>query len=337
MRRFLLLLIVGLGLSPGTFWRFEPPPPNHEQILNATPLPLPAGERARIGGADGLLVTGVWKLSSPNDDFGSYSALLAPDDRTLLALSDRGAYLRMAMPPPRSGAAGIGAILPGGNHFKHSRDIEAAAQDHVTGRIWMALEGRNAILRGNADFGDIRAVSPQAMQGWPRNSGPEAMTRLADGRFIVLSEELLAEDGRASMGLLFSGDPLKGGEPLSFTLRPPEGYNPSDMAVSPDGRVLILLRGVRIGIPPHFAGRLLVADPATIEAGKSWKWETLAELEGPVPRDNYEGLTVTGGAGGGPAVIWLISDDNGAEFIQRSLLVRLEWHGGSKVPRGPRE
>jgi hypothetical protein len=76
---------------------------------------------------------------------------------------------------------------------------------------------------------------------------------------------------------------------------------------------------------PHFTTRLLLADPATIRAGEDWAWTDVGELGSAMPRENYEGLAITGGADGGPVTLWLLSDDNGATIIQRTLLLRLDW------------
>jgi hypothetical protein len=67
---------------------------------------------------------------------------------------------------------------------------------------------------------------------------------------------------------------------------------------------------------------LAVADPADIAAGKDWPWRKLADLAGPVPRDNYEGLAIAPDADG--VTLWVISDDNFARF-QRTLLIELHW------------
>lgn len=331
MRRVLLAALVALGLAPGVFWRTPLPPPDRSPLLEAEPLPVPGGKPVRIGGSDGPLLTGLWRLSSSNDRFGSYSALVAPAPGVLLAFSDRGDFLRMKIPPARRGKAAFGRVLPGARNFKKMNDIESAAHDPASGRIWLGFEDRNAVMRDDGEFAELAA-----MRHWPGNSGPEAMTRLPDGRFVILSEAALAQGGRASEGLLFPGDPLDGAEPLTFAFAPPPGYEPSDMAALPDGRVLILLRGVALGIPPHFTARLALADPREIEAGKAWDWETVAELGGAVPLDNYEGLAITGGQGGGPVTIWLISDDNESLLIQRSLLLRFEWQAPDAKRRASR-
>ncbi len=327
MGRILLVLAVAIGLSPGLVWRTLPPPPNRDQVLRALPLPIPdARKAARIGGENGPVVTGLWELTSPNDDFGSYSALTVLDHRQLLSFSDRGRYLRFTVPGDAGTEAELGSVFDDRNRFKAAQDIESVARDAETGRFWLGLEGRNAILRTNARFENALEVRPEAMREWPRNSGPEAMTRLADGRFLVLSEGLVADGGRASQGLLFPADPAQGAAPIGFSFKPPPGFNPSDIAILPSGKALILVRGVGLLPHPHFTARLLVADPAGIEEDAAWEWQPFARLEGPVPRENYEGLAITGGSEGEAVTIWLISDDNGAVLLQRSLLVRLEWH-----------
>ena len=326
MRRIFLVLLVAIGLAPGLYWRPSLPPPNRDQVAFAQALSLPKGAGARIGGPTGPIVTGIWHLTSPNDDFGSYSALTMPEPGVLLAIGDQGKFLRIAVPPNARNDAAIHPVFPGSDEYKPLQDIESVTRDPATGRLWLGFEGRNAIVRTDAGFRDARLVRPQQMRNWPSNSGPEAMTRLSDGRFIVLSEALLAEGRTASMGLLFPGDPVEGASPRAFSFKPPEGYYPSDIALLPDGRAVILVRGVQLGLPPHFAVKLLLADPADIRPGQRWNWRSVADLGGNgVPYDNYEGIAVTGGENGGPVTLWIVSDDNEARLIQRTLLLRLEW------------
>ena len=325
MRRNLLALLITLALTAGLLWGASLLPAKYQLQLSARALFVPDGERARIGGPNGPVVTGLWQLSSTNKDFGSYSALILPNARTLLAISDRGRFLRVALPLAPRGHAIIADVIPGDNEKKELQDIESATLDPVSGRIWLGFEGRNAIMRTAPDFSHARLAEPPDMYFWPHNSGPESMTRLLDGRFIVLSEASHDEGWGDSYGLLFPGDPVAGAKPAAFSFIPPNGYHPSDIAILPDGRALILVRGVRFRPYPHFAARLLLADPAQIRAGKKWEWQSVAELAGPVPHENYEGLAVAGGADGKTATIWIISDDNQAKLIQRSLLVRLDW------------
>lgn len=329
MRRVLLILIVALGLSPGLVWRSPVPEPDFSQRVILTRLAVPKGEAARIG-SDGPVVTGAWRLSSPNSEFGSYSALVAPGGNMLLAISDHGQFLRFPMPGSGPGATALGTVLPGSDQYKTLQDMESATRDPATGRIWLGLEFRQGFVRLDKDLANPESVSPPQMQGWRSNSGPEAMVRLADGRFVVLAEAPLEWSDATSPGLLFPGDPLGGEEAMEFRFAPPAGYNPSDMVQLPDGRVLILLRGLKF-LPPGFTARMVMADPAEIRAGGEWPWQDVGELASSLPIDNYEGIAVTGGENGGPLTLWLISDDNGARLLQRTLLLRLEW----RVPPRP--
>lgn len=325
VRRLALILIVILGLAPGLYWREAPPPPNHAQVVYAHLIA--AG--GRIGGPAGPVVEGVWHLTSPNDRFGSWSALLALGDGSLLALGDRGQSLRLPHPP--AGSAEIGELFPHLGNDKPAQDVESATRDPASGRIWLGLEGRNAIFRMDPALHPLASVQPQEMRHWPDNGGPEALLRLSDGRFLVLSEDPVPIDGRASMGLLFPSDPVGGARPGTFAFTPPSGLYPSDMTQLPDGRVLVLARGVHL-VPPHFSVSILLADPAAIRAGKPWPWQLVARIDGrAVPYENYEGIAVAGGANGGPVTIWLICDDNQSVLLQRTLLVKLRWQPPPKT------
>ena len=320
-RRLALILLVVLGLSPGVYWREALPPPDRTPRVDASQV---VGPGARIGGPNGPVVEGVWHLTSPNDLFGSYSALLALPDGSLLSFGDQGNWLRLPHPP--GGRAQFGEDFPHLDADKPMRDVESATRDPATGRIWLGLEGGNAIIRMKGDLSDQQVVQPPAMQDWPYNLGPESLLRMADGRFLVLSEGQIAPGGR-SVGLLFPSDPVDGAQPQSFTFVPPGNERPSDIAQLPDGRVLVLTRGVDLlGLQPHFTVHLLLADPAAIRPGEDWPWRLVAKIGGnAVPFENYEGLAVSGGKDGGPVTLWIICDDNQSRIIQRTLLVKLKW------------
>jgi len=292
-------------------------------ILEITTLTLPHVDLGPVR------AIGAWQLDSPNRHFGSYSALVPLGDGTLLAAADTGKRLRFT-PPGRTGPG------PKFDYFadvdfadKSAYDVEALARDPANGRIWASYENKNQIARFDAQFHSLGFVRPPSMRRWRSNSGPEAMARLADGRFVVLAETGLGWFGKEGPGLLFPSDPVDGAVPVEFRFRPPEGYNPCDMAALPDGRVLILLRKIVWGVPPGFAGKLMVADPATIRPGEEWRAEPLADLRAPLPMDNYEGLAVEL-MPDGELTLWLISDDNSALY-QRTLLLELLWRPNEKA------
>lgn len=320
MRRLLLLVVVACGLAPGTWLRSPPPPIDTRQELTLVGLP---DVEVDLGPFELL---GAWWLQSPNSHFGSYSGLVALDDGTLQAASDRGRILRFA-PPGEPLARPLFGFFgrPEGN--KLLVDIEALTRDPQSGRIWAAYEGSNRIARYDAGLAPAGEVSPAAMASWPANSGPEAMVRLNDGRFIVLGEGDPAWFGEGTPGLAFAGDPVEGAAAQPFRFVAPDGYSAVDMAQMPDGTVLILLRRVEWGLPPRFVGKLVFADPAGIGEGRAWAWREAASLADPLPMDNYEGLAVDPIEGGG-AIVWLISDDNQMRY-QRTLLLKLVWRPGA--------
>ena len=319
-RRLLAIVAIMTALSPGLWWRSAPhwPRENHVRSLLAERLVASSPDfwPAR------LRLVGAWRLTSANSRFGGYSALLATNDDTLTAISDIGRSLRFRRPDtgadtdPRFGQIG----LHDGPWFYP--DTESATWDPKTGARWFGYEETNRIRRFAANDDTGVAVAPRAMRDWSANGGAESLVRLTDGRFIVLEEDppWFSSGGRS--GLLFPSDPVTGVAPLEFTFRPPIGYSPSDAAALPDGRVVVLLRTFDLPFPPFFKGMLVVADPAQIAAGKEWPWRKLADLDDPVPRDNYEGLAIVPVGDG--VDLWLISDDNFAPF-QRTLLLQLHW------------
>ncbi|KRA81603.1 esterase-like activity of phytase family protein [Altererythrobacter sp. Root672] len=319
MLRLFLLLIVALVLAPGTWIRSTPgvSVEDNRQSLSITPLPVADSE---LGVFD---VAGVWGLDSRNSRFGSYSGLVLLDSGRLLAVSDSGNQLEFT--PPGEGephprlASLVGQSVSDKTHF----DAESATRDRASGRLWVGYEHSNRIGRLDRNLRPEGRVRPAAMRNWGGNTGPEAMARLDDGRFLVLAEADPAWFTDDSPGLLFPNDPVEGSTPQAFRFAAPEGFRPVDMAQLPDGRMLILLREVKWRLPPRFAGKLMVADPAEIRSGAVWKGEVIADLEEPLPTDNYEGLAITQ-ANDGTVVAWLISDDNAASF-QRTLLMKLEW------------
>ncbi|MCB2061067.1 MAG: esterase-like activity of phytase family protein [Novosphingobium sp.] len=321
MRRILALLILVAALAPGTWLREALRPPSYTLDLRFVPVPLPPEtELARHLGPFHL--EAAWELESSHEDFGSYSALVPLGDGRLLAFSDRGFMLRFSPPGSPASQPFTGPIRRGTSMLKKNRDAEAATIDPTTGTIWIGWEYRNAISRLDRTLSGFRTIEPPAMHDWGDNSGPEAIVRLADGRFLVLREGFdgLLED-RRHQALLFAGDPVAGILPEVFDFAGSRGFSPTDMAPLPDGRVLILMRKLVWPFPPRFAGRIVLADPAAIRAGRTWRCIEMAKLASVLPVDNFEGMAVEPRKDG-RLTVWLISDDNSAA-LQRALLWKL--------------
>lgn len=315
-RRVILVLLLVLALAPGTFLRSAPKPFDERPILDTKALDIARPELGEI------TVEAVWELTSPNSHFGSYSALVALDDGSLLAASDAGRFLRFdpadTAKSPRFGRTGGDSTTR-----KGLVDVEAMTRDPDGDTIWFAYEGTNTIERRTGALELEAQVRPERMQAFGANSGAEAMTRLPDGRFVVLSEGPRSLFGSVHTGLVFDGDPTESAGAERFAFESADRFRPVDMATLPDGRVLILARKLVWGIPPGFRTRLLIADPRGLEEDAQWSGELLADFGDALPQDNYEGLAIVPQEDDS-FVLWMISDDNNAT-LQRTLLAKLRW------------
>lgn len=291
--------------------------------IAATPVMLDAGDpsRTRIGA---LTFLGGVQLTSPDRAFGGFSSMQVSGDRFLL-VSDAGNIVRFRLDPafrlsePRFGDLTLG---PDSGQYKRERDVESLASAPATGRIWLGYERANAIWRYDARLASAeRAARPPAMRDWPANGGVESLARLHDGRFVAISETSRPSGapGRAGrVGLMFEGDPTEApNRGFTFVYVPPAGFDPSDVAELPNGRLLVLNR--RFAVPALFTAKLTLIDPRTIRRGAIVQGREIAHFESPLLHDNFEALAVV--REGKDSILWMASDDN-QYFWQRSLLLK---------------
>jgi hypothetical protein len=310
-RRLFAALAVAALCAPGTWLRSAPP----SAPVGDLAITQIAGEQAT--GTPGWALEGVWHITSSDPQFGGFSALLAPDDASFTAFSDRGWRLDFAPPGVAQGRPpALAKVFPNRAIHHDFFDIEAATRDPGSSTFWLASENTHAIHRFTASGAPSGRRVLKDEVDWTRNAGIEAMVRLADGRFVVLPE------GQEE-GLLFASDPVEGGKAARFRIAVPEaGYEITDAAVLPDGRLLVLLRKLvrpsRSAWPP-FASLLAIGEVP--QPGGRFAPAIALRLEGLVPLENYEGLALRPRVDGGVDV-WMIADDNISVF-QRSLLARL--------------
>jgi hypothetical protein len=279
------------------------------------PLPLAPDEpgRRRVGR---LVYLGGWALRSNDRRFGGMSAVHV-EGGEVTGVSDAGSHFRFRLPAGGRNVAAleVGALSDrvGG---KRARDAEAMA---ITGdQLWVAFERTNSVERFDRTTWRMEAsAAPPSMRTWRANTGAEALVRLEDGRFLVLSEGRSGTD-RPTQAVLFAGDPaVEGMAAVRLRYAPPAGFRATDAAELADGRLLILNR--RFSVLDGFSAKIVLADPSGLAEGAVLKGEEIAHLEPPLTVDNMEGISI--GREGGRTIVWLASDDNFIDF-QRSLLLK---------------
>jgi hypothetical protein len=317
-KRSLFLILVLAALATNVAAPPDPPLPGPAMatlLYQQVAIDESAPARRRIGSLDYL---GGWVLSSDSPRFGGLSSLHVEGGQ-VTALSDDGNLFRFALPagagsePVRIDPLGAG---PGPASRKSNRDTESMV---VFGPwLWAGFEKHNMIWRYRlADLGAASSAQPALMRDWRANSGAEGMTRLADGRFLVLCE-CPSDDRPLSDALLFAGDPADARSPAALLhYRRVPGYRVSDATLLPDGRLLILNR--RFEWLEGFSLVVTIADARGLRPGATIESREIARLQPPLTVDNMEGVSAT--VENGRTIVWLVSDDNFFP-LQRTLLLK---------------
>lgn len=267
---------------------------------------------------DSLELLGAWRLTSNNPFFGGISSMRIRDGK-MLALSDASYVFRFDFDARQGEVPMSVRQMPGIYTARYpDRDAESMTTDPATGMMWIGFEASNSIRRYSPDLGGKRGwVAPLLMKGWPDNQGPESIVRLTDGRFLVISE---ASPGpkESVEALVFPGDPIDHGKTARrFYYKPPRGFSPTDAALLPDGRILVLNR--RFTILEGVSAKLTLFDPRQIEWDRIVPSELTALLTPPLRIDNMEALSVEQNQG--QTIVWIASDDN-FNPLQQTLLMK---------------
>jgi hypothetical protein len=332
--RILFVVLAVLLIVPG--WAGEEPVRVYPPAMTVTTarVTLAPGDptRKRVGA---LRFLGGWSLASRASGFGGFSALAIDGDRFVL-LGDNGQLLRFRLGRDWRISALEAGALPGGpgpGWDKRDRDSESLAVDAANDRAWVGFENDNAIWRYSADLRRVeRSTRPAAMRRWYSNGGAETLAPLADGRFVVISEEMPvpAQRWRGSSAvrkrtrdlLIFPQDPTAGAAPARSAYVVQGRFDVVDATQSADGDLLVLERAFYL--PYRFATRLMRIKARDLAPGRVIHPEHLATLDRPLIHDNFEGIATT--REGGATIVWLVSDDNQSR-LQRTLLLKFRLDG----------
>ena len=230
---FMLLVVTGFLISHGTRVVALGLESLH---VDATPLGLDpkTPERTQVGS---LTFLSGFELRANDKRFGGLSGLtLDPTGTTLYAVSDNGYWFSTHLQHDTCGRLTaltewqVAPLLtPDRRSVRdHFSDAEAVTRDH-DGTFLVAFEGVHRIWRYPALPATFitppRSVTiPQKLRSAPTNGGIEAMTVLADGRVLLLTEKFVNPDGSHKGWLIETGQ----SSALSYVASP--GFDP---AISP--------------------------------------------------------------------------------------------------------
>jgi hypothetical protein len=279
-------------------------------------------KRLRVGH---LSWRGGIDITARGRHFGGLSSLMVSDDGSrLLAISDRGYWLTADLVYGTAGQlTGIadgqmarlrdlnGAVISDGR----LQDAESLAPLN-DGSILVSFERRHRIWRYQLDDGRPTSQAtawpqPEGLDEAPYNGGLEALTDLADGGLLALTEDL--DDGPGKAGFLWRHDAWS-----RLTYQPEAGFKPTAATRLPGSDDLLVLERAASSFS-GFHVRLLRLAAGDVQPGAQLRGEELAHWGAPLSVDNFECLAARRGPDG-EILVYLLSDDNFSLF-QRTLLL----------------
>ena len=250
------------------------------------------------------------------------SGLWLGGDLGLAFVGDRGRYAMARLVLRGGRPAGLAEIVSGplcdgsGQPLQPGYEADAEALARLPDGTWLVAFERWHRIRAYRRLNGAAAYveAPPGLERARRNAGLEALTVLADGRWLAIAEWL--PGALPGMTLGWIGVP---GRWTGIAYRPRQDFSVSDAAALPDGGALVLER--RFSLLEGFDARLCrvsAAQLAEAASGAVLEGEEVLHLAPPLPADNWEGVAVA--EHDGAWLVALVTDDNQSP-LQRSLLL----------------
>lgn len=318
----------------------DPSTPTGSLAVEVQPVPLDPRDPAKRSVGRLAYRGGLW-LRSADPRFGGLSDLrVSADTKSFEAISDCGAVLAAGLEYDRRGFL-IGLRRPrldplhgpGGRPLGRSEiDAEALARDGQDGFI-VSFEGRHHLWRYPAPRGlrgdPTPLPAPEGIAECDSNAGVEAMTRLPDGRLLLIGEGSSRGAPAAAPGWVGRDTSWA---PFSYALFfepevPQQPFRPTSVTRLPGSEdVLVLERRY-----PPLAARIRRVAQAAFERGEGLEGVEVARFHPPLTLDNFEGIEAAVGPRG-ETLVFVVSDDNNCakspgdprHSAQRTLLLLFE-------------
>ncbi len=279
-------------------------------LIRSVPLDPEDPEMASLGP---LRWCGSLELTFDNPEYGELSDIaLTADGTRLYFVADNG---RWYTAKPRFTTQGrlvgladveVGWLKdPDGRPLTAELESDAEALTRLAdGSMLVAFEGKHRILHyppGERPLAGVPVVLPRPpeLDKLPKNQGIEAMTGLADGRFLALVE---SEEQGKLRGFLWKQNHWS-----TIELSASGAYRPTSVSVLPGGDLLITER--RYAPATGVSVRIKRVAHADIRPGARLEGVEIATFLTPLLYDNIEGLAVQATTQGWVRIL-LVSDDN---------------------------
>jgi hypothetical protein len=325
VKAFLRLLGLLLGLAAAT--------------ASAEPLTITSAGLSRFALLTNATSFGplIWRggieLTSSNEKFGGLSGLIMVDECTSLrAVSDAGRWLTANVTYRGDTLAGlttasINSILDDKGKPPTSKrwgDAEAIATG-PNGKTIVGFESRTRVgaydLTGQGMKAKFQNLNPpKDIVHGQRNGELESVGYFTSGAlkgyYIAIAESNLDIQGDTKAWA------WNGKQSIAFSIKQIEDYNITDLAMLPNGDILLLQRSYG---PMTLPGMAMSRFPASdIKQGKTIQPEALLEAKVPFYAiDNMEGLAVC--ERNGELRVNILSDNNFKTDVQRTLLLQFAY------------
>jgi hypothetical protein len=279
-------------------------------------------------------------LRSTDARFGGFSGLhISSDGATLLAISDRGAWLRLGLSYDRSGRlvgaarAEMGALV--GEDGRPLTGLAADAEALAVlsdGSMLVAFERRHRILHypeAEPPFSKPPSLfpAPEGLAEAPSNGGLEALVHVGRGFLVAIAERMTAGGGALAAWVGRAGV----WEPFGYVRKP--GFRVTAAGLLPGGDLVVLEH--RYSAASGSVARFVRVPRNAIAPRRRVEGKALAELEPPLTTENFEGIAIRRGEAR-EALIYVISDDN-FNPLQRTLLMVFALKDEAPTPAPPSE
>jgi hypothetical protein len=302
--------------------------------VRSTPIPLYVNN-PREQRAGSLLYRGGLELSASDSRFGGWSDLaVSADGSEILAISDRGHWLKARLAYSESGdlkvlnTADITPMLdmsgkPLAGRSSDAEGLTLERPNDLAGPVVVSFERNVRVWRYDLSRGLAARPVNVPVGDWVKplqgNAQLEAVTLVRPDALLVFGESKLeGEDIRAAF------EPYAGKErPSTRTLSviPHDPFSVTGAANAPDGGVFILER--RYSLLGGVGMELRHVAATDLREGARLEGRVLVNLSFQDANiDNMEGITVRRGPNG-ETLLYMLSDDNFSP-LQRTLLLMFE-------------